>query len=106
MVCGVHGQLGVPAVRAAEKAPVPGRGNVTPLPLQMAANPVLDQSLRERLATINLAILKVRIQKLGSICWIISEILNFKFLVAQSNSRRYHPWSVYPSVHLGGFSAL
>ena len=82
MVCGVHGRLGVHAVRAAERALVPGRENVTPLPLNMAANPVLDQSLRERLATINLAILKVRIQKLGSICWIISEILNFKFLVA------------------------
>ena len=60
MVAGVNGQPGVPAVRPVGKALGQGQGNVIPQRLLMAANNVLDQSLRKRLVIINLAILKVR----------------------------------------------
>ena len=58
MVSGVNGHLGVPAVRPVGKASVPEPGNVILLHLLQAANSALDQSLRKRLAKINLAILQ------------------------------------------------
>ena len=61
MVVGVNGQPGVPAVKPAGRAPGPVGGCVIPLQMLTVENPALDQSLRKRLAAINLAIPKVRI---------------------------------------------
>ena len=59
MVSGASGQLGVPAVRPADRAPAPGPGNVIPPSLLMAEKPAPDQSQRKRLARINLVNLQV-----------------------------------------------
>ena len=60
MVAGVNGQLGVPVVRHAGRAPVLGRGDVIHPLLLTGANTVLDLSLKKRFAIINLATLQVR----------------------------------------------